>query len=310
MTYLDQLRERRSASNATQQKLRLFVRLEEVQAVLVVEGDEDSGLYTDAFHQVVEGAHIRVIICNGKGGVLGLRDFADANFPKAVKLMFFIDRDHDDFLGLKYGDERTYVTDHYSIEWDACTEGILFSLIARHYTLSVGDPIWEVVREKFHEMMGAWLDHSRPIMQAVVVARRRGEVLDLEQLPLSDICRFNASTFECAGSGLEVLLTKVGCGLCPTNEELTQCHAEFCEKDARSYVRGKLAVQFFCEFFRRLSEICGNPEKIDGRGLITRVQLGKNNYFQFILGDWLIPDTLRTFLSNWDSRRIDAIGAG
>jgi hypothetical protein len=303
MTYLDQLRERRSASNATEQKLRLFVPLEEVQAVLVVEGDEDSCLYTDAFHEVVEGAHIRVIICNGKGGVLGLRDFADANFPKAVKLMFFIDRDHDDLLDLIHYDERTYVTDHYSIEWDACTEEILFSLIARHYTLSVGDPIWDVVREKFREMMGTWLNYSCPIMQAVVVARRRGEILDLEQLSLSDICRFHDVTFEHSGSGLEELLTKVGCRACPTDDELTECQKEFGGKDARSYVRGKLVVQFFCEFFRKLSEICGNPEKIDGRGLTTGVQLGKNNYFQFILGDWCAPPSLRTFLSNWESRK-------
>lgn len=309
MTYLEQLRERRSASNATEQKLRLFIRLEEVQAVLVVEGDEDSDVYTDAFHQVVEGAHIRVIICKGKGGVLGLRDFADANFPNVIKLMFFIDRDHDDFLGLIHRDDRTYVTDHYSIEWDACTEEVLFSLIARHYTLSVGDPIWEVVREKFHEMMGAWLDYSRPIMQAVVVARQRGEVLDLEQLSLSDICRFNAPTFECAGNGLRTLLTKVGCKTYPTTQELTQCQVQLNDRDTRTYVRGKLVVQFFCEFFRKLSEICGNPEKIDGRGLTTGVQLGKSTYFQFILGDWLMPDTLRTFLSNWESRQIANVDA-
>jgi len=303
MTYLEQLRERRTANKATEQKLRLFVRLAEVQAVLVVEGEEDSDLYCNAFHEVLEGASVRVIICNGKGGVLGLRDFADSSFREEVKLMFFIDRDHDDFLDLTHGDERTYVTDHYSIEWEACTEDVLFSLVARHYTLSAGDPIWDVVRERFRELMGIWIDHCKPIMVAVVAARRRGEVLDLEQLLLSDICRFDAGRLERTASGLEVLLTKAGSANCPDDEELAQCATELCGCDARLYVRGKLVVQFFCEFFRRLGEICGNSKKIDGRDLFTGVQIGKNNYFQFILSDWTIPDSLRAFFIDWERRQ-------
>ena len=303
MTYLDKLRERRTASKATEQKLRLFVRLEEVQGILVVEGEEDSNLYTDAFHKVVEGVCVRVIICDGKGGVLGLRDFADANFSEETHLMFFIDRDHDDLVDLTHGDERTYVTDYYSIEWDACTEHVLFSLIAKHYALSVGDPIWDVVRVNFRASMGAWLEHTKPIMQAVVVARRHGEVLDLEQLSLSDICRFNAGAMERTSSSLEVLLTKAGCENYPSGEELADINAELGDCEVKKYVRGKLVVQFFCEFFRRLGEICGHPRKIDGRDLGTGVQIGKKNYFQFILGDWTVPDTLRTFFTDWEGRQ-------
>jgi len=303
MTYLEQLRERRSASKATEQKLRLFARLDEVHAVLVVEGEEDSNLYTDAFNKVIDGKVARVIICNGKGGVLGLRDFADANFVESTKLMFFIDRDHDEFIGLSFSDERTYITDHYSIEWNACTEEVIFALIARHYALSANDPVWEIVKAKFEELMACWVGHAMPVMQGVIVARRNGQHMDLEQILLSDICRINGSTIDHTGLGMAELLAKAGCTNCPDAEELSDCQDEVSELDHRHYVRGKLVVQFFCGFFKKLSAICGSPEKIDGQGLETGVQIGKNNFFRFVLGDWQIPASLRAFFLAWRDRQ-------
>ena len=290
-------------SKATEQKLRLYVRLDEVHAVLIVEGQEDSNLYTDAFNKVIHGKDARVIICNGKGGVLGLRNFANLNFADAPKLMFFIDRDHDDFIGLSLADDRTYVTDNYSIEWDACTEEVIFALVARHYALSTNDPAWEKVKEKFHELMACWISHARPIMYAVIVARRAGQKLDLEQIALSDICRLNGSTLEPTGVELGALLEKAGSLHCPGAEDLDQCEVDLLKYDSRVYVRGKLVVQFFCEFFRKLGAICGSPEKIDGQGLATKVQIGKNNFIQFILDDWMIPDSLRNFFLSWNDRQ-------
>ena len=303
MTHLDQLREWCSASKATEQKLRLYVPLDEIYAVLIVEGQEDSNLYTDAFNKVMDGKDTRVIICNGKGGVLGLRNFANVNYADASKLMFFIDRVHDDFIGLSMEDERTYVTDNYSIEWDACTEEVLFALVARHYALSTYDPVWEKVKEKFHKLMACWNSHARPIMYAMILARRAGQQLELESIYLSDICRLNGSTYEPTGAELGVLLEKAGSRHCPSGEDLAQCEYDLSKYDIRAYVRGKLAVYFFCEFFQKIGEICDSPEKIDGQGLVTGVQTGKSIFFQFIRDDWVIPESLRNIFLSWNDRQ-------
>lgn len=303
MAYLDELRKRRFASKATEQKLRLFARSEEIHAVLVVEGEEDSSVYIDAFNKNSNGKHARIIICNGKGGVLGLRDFADLDFPNHSKLMFFVDRDHDDFLGLNSRDERTYVTDHYSIEWNACTEDIMYSLVARHYTLSAHDPVWATVREKFNELMAIWVNHALPIMQGVVFARRAGETLDLEQITLSDICRLRNATFERTEYELTTILGHAGAQCCPERKDLIEGKAEFLGHDYKQSIRGKLVVQFFCEFFRKLGTICGSPSKIDGQSLSTNVQIGKNNYFQFVLDDWVVPRSLQIFFQIWVNKQ-------
>ncbi len=303
MTNLNKLRKKRKTDNAVEHKLRLFTSDKKIPAILVVEGEEDSNLYAYAFHKVVSDSSVRVIICNGKGGVLGLRDFSADNFPNDTKAIFFIDKDHDDLLGLENKDERTYVTDHYSIEWDICTKNVLFKLIEDHYALNLSDPIWGVVRRKFCELMTSWLDHSRPVMQAVVVARRNGENLDLKQIMLSDICRFHGESLEHTGISLEDLLIKAGIKNCPAKEELDQCSRELRDCDDRLYIRGKLVVQFFCEFFRRLNKICGYPTKIDDQSLTTGVQIGRNNYVRGVLNIWTIPETLRKFFNDWKERQ-------
>jgi hypothetical protein len=303
MDFAEQLRKHRLANPVTRLKLSQFIRNKNVGAILVVEGKEDSQLYTYAFNTIVPNAKERIIICNGKVGVLKLRDFFESSFSRDKKTMFFIDKDHDDFVGLDYSKDGTYITDYYSIEWDVCTEQVLVALIGRHYTLSQNDPIRDIVNNKFQDLIQSWREHTKPIMQAVVVARRNGENnFDLDKIPLSSICRLKAGVFVPTDSDAKSLLSNAGCSSCPKSEELSQCATEFSSMDERLYIRGKLMLEFCCEFFRKLDEICINPKKIDGCDLETNVQIGKSNFVQFALNDWIIPDSLRDFLKNWTSR--------
>ncbi len=299
MTYLEQLRNFRTSNRATELKLSQFIPLSDIGGILVVEGEEDSQLYTNAFYSFVVDEQIKVIICNGKGGVLGLRDYYNSKFSNDHKTLFFIDRDHDNFLGIDNTGNKTYITDNYSIEWDVCTEEILFTLIKRHYTLNEQDPVYGTARKKFKIIYKQWLCYTRPFMQAVVATRRNGELLDLGKTRVLDLCWFEDGVLKSTDTSIEDLLTNSGCTNCPEDKELSHCAAEFYDIDDRKYIRGKLVLQLFCEFFKNLKVICENQQKNDGNDLVTSVQIGKNNYFQYILDDWTVPESLREFIIEW-----------
>jgi hypothetical protein len=303
MTYLESLQNFRFADSALKLLLVQLMPEKKVDAILVVEGEEDSNVYTRAINSFKPDARVEVIICNGKGGVLGLRDFIDDYYSHDNKTMFFIDKDHDDLLGIDYRDDKTYITDHYSIEWDVCTEQTITALIERSYALTEKDPIWKSVRLKFIEMSQEWLDYSKPIMQAVVVLREKGEKPKLDGIRFSDICRFQAGVMRRTNYKLETLLKASGC-LCPDEKELSRCASKLDDIDERSYVRGKLAVEFCCAFLKDLNKICDYPTKIDRRPLQRKGNVGKSEFIQLAILDWTVPDSLQFFLRSWVSRQL------
>ena len=302
MTYLKQLRGRRRSSADTQHRLRLFVADEKVGAILVVEGKLDDVLITDAFTRNVSDCRSTPIVCNGKGGVLGLRDFLDSKYHNDTKAMFFIDRDHDDFIRINDADKRTYITDHYSIEWCVCTEKVMCSIVAKCYALSKSDPFNSTVCVRFQQLMQEAMDHSRPVMQAVVAARQNGEVLDLNNISLSKICEFSNNKLVRTSYGINNLLKSANCSKIPTSKQLSKIKSQLQKEDDRSYVRGKIGLQFFCLFFRMLNEICGSPRKTNKKGLKTIEEIGQDNFRKFIPSDWTVPDSLKEFFAHWKGR--------
>ena len=301
---IDDMRDGRSSDHTVKERLRECATNSKIEAVLVVEGYEDSPLYGDAFTMVLPNIQeIRIIVCGGKNSVLGLRNLLQRTFSNDTKTMFFVDRDHDDFLELHNADERTYVTDFYSIEWDFCTEDVLFSIISKHYTLNERDPIWNIAKQRFRSLMTVWLDHCRPVMQAVVVAKQMGEKLTLKKIFLSDICRFKAGTFQRTSDEINAILSKSGCVRYPDADDLSKGESALASVDSKSYVRGKLMVQFCCIFFKELNEICGKKPKIDSCELESDTPLGKNNFIRYLPSDWKIPESLRDFYVNWRARQ-------
>ena len=303
MNHLDKIRHSRTSLPATKKKLRLSVTDKKFGAILVVEGQDDSVLITNAFESFFPSITPMTIRCDGKGGVLGLRRYFYTVFPNDTKTMFFIDRDHDDLLKVNNADKRTYITDHYSIEWNMCTPNVMWALVARYYTLSKGDPLWNIVRERFRSMMDDALDHSKLVMQAVVVARRNGESLDLDRIPLSEICRFKAGKLIRTSKGVKALLKQAECKTIPSDDELEEIKSELQGTDVRQYIRGKMILQFYYEFFRKLSQICGYRRKRDDSKFTTSVQVATEKFIQLISPDWKIPDSLDLFFVEWLSRK-------
>ena len=302
--YADELRSYRHTPNSLEIQLTQLIPEDDVKAILVVEGWDDSVLIIRAFNVVMSGVYAAVIVCGGKYNVLKLRQLLYSDYSSDTKTMFFVDKDHDDFMGVDNTDERTYVTEYYSIEWIICTEEVMCSLIKRYYTLSEMDEIWKVVKARYRSQVKKCLDYLRPVMQAVVVVRKKGKRPKLKKISFSDICRFKDGTVNRTANGINALLGQSGCSTNFSNDDLSQISEEFGSMDDRLYIRGKLYLQFFREFFERLNEVCDRPIKIDGSSLTTSACIGKKGFVDFVGDDWKIPSSLRDFITRWRKRNV------
>ena len=82
-----------------------------------VEGIEDISFYSQFIERVRHSNEIKYIVCNGKENVIDNYNNLDWKFYDKKRVLFFIDKDFDDYIGNELiKDENVYITDLYSIE--------------------------------------------------------------------------------------------------------------------------------------------------------------------------------------------------
>src|SRR5690554_1942157 len=130
MSLLDILDEKILTPSAAYVKILSQYKRNDNTIFCLVEGVEDNSFYKHFFEIYKEEVPIKYIICNGKQNVIDNYNDLDWEFYNKKRVLFFIDKDFDDYIGREIiADENVFVTDCYSIENYLVDEAILEKFI-------------------------------------------------------------------------------------------------------------------------------------------------------------------------------------
>lgn len=116
MSYLETLRQRRKTPVSAWHKLRTSLATKKFDFYIAFEGEEDEEFYSGFMAERFPGKKFRPVICDGKGGVLALHAEVVKTYGSPRSVFFFVDSDHDRFLGEDEYPAQTFSTCGYAVE--------------------------------------------------------------------------------------------------------------------------------------------------------------------------------------------------
>lgn len=145
MSYLETLRKRRKIPAAVWHQVRTSLGTGKFDFYAAFEGEEDEVFYSRFLNERFPDKTFRPVICDGKGGVLALHDKVVETHGSPRNVFFFVDSDHDRFLGADNYPAQTFSTCGYSVENYIYNADTVLSGIKKHFLLNKADELCEEI---------------------------------------------------------------------------------------------------------------------------------------------------------------------
>jgi hypothetical protein len=299
MTFLERLRRARTAPKAILHRVILNEKPGELVVHALFEGkDEESFLSTFIERYVPEGWRLCRYRCGGKTGVLGAKAEIESRAIDQRRTWYFVDKDHDDFLGVAYSRE-IFVTRFYSIENEIVSEAVLVRILRD--LLSVDDHgVEDAVVDHFGEQLATFHRALLPLSAWIIAARQNGLRPNLSAVRLGTLFEFSDDL---------VLRRKrrpglLGKELARTNvrveegwrQVMSMARELRAQTTPKKHVRGKWELWFFIHFALGLPTIIDTADDAASRQLRFRINLGLKTAIQVLGPRTPEPPDLREFL--------------
>lgn len=295
MSYLSKLRDRRKTPGAVWHKLRTSISTEKFEFYAAFEGEEDEEFYSHFIYKRYPGLRFRPLICEGKGGVLALRSEVIRMYGSARNVIFFVDSDHDKFVGVNNDGENTFITCGYSIENYILDESVIIEGVLKYFQFNRADPLINEVRRCLKIDVDVFQKRTFSVMIYAVALREMDISPDLDAITLRDLFavvdgELQQSHVDCAD-----LLRKAGVSEISTVEyRMTWRRLRY--SDWNCVVRGKLTAQFVLNFCRNLQKRLSRKSKINGKPVRAKIDFSKRNLVSIFSEFIEEPVRLRSFL--------------
>lgn len=218
------------------------------------EGIDDPKYYDVRISIIMYGISIKHITCNGKSGVLKLREliYASSNHDKAWTA-FFVDADFDDNSQLS-SHADVYVTPCYSIENLFVSQTAFIRLLGAEFSLSDEDscqPDYQSALRIYTTCMESFSNATDHLNGWIYLQRKSNSKMNLNDMSLSLIVRYSlaGSVASYSTQSLEHIF--------PETKSLTQAEIDSWiasvpkAKRTETY-RGKYLLQCYCQFLKEL----------------------------------------------------------
>ena len=233
-----------------------------------VEGKDDLSFYGPLLTpRIPKPFEVSFVKCKNKDGVKLARTQFLSRYAPNPRALFFIDRDHDDFLPAPPSSEAfLFTTAGYSIESELCKGEVVRRYCVEILGCNTGEPAVALAAEKFST---AWVSFIRSIQwpMAWVIAARRELVrqgrgtLYLRGIKTQNIIHFDPKTFlsSLEGTWNDVVkyLCKVTGGSQPhpgvAEAEFDSANADLLDASPFVWVRGKQALWLLVQVINAIS---------------------------------------------------------
>jgi hypothetical protein len=307
---VEQLREaRKGASVAYMKFTRKAKEIEDTSKMLFcfVEG-EDSKYYSVRVDLICKELESEFFKCNGKREVLkAYHIIQEHDEYKKHQLAYFVDRDFDETIRNRYGNE-IYETPCYSIENLYTTMEAFKKIIEHEFKLSEKDNDYEKCLElfkerqkKFHEemrLLNAWIAYNKELYNKF---EDNSLKLNLNNLRLKNLVVIKLEKVD-SKYDVEELQEKYSDLEYFNREDLNESLEDFKGINAQKWFRGKFEIEFLRIFVAKLSEeISSNDQEYFSTRKRVSLNLTKRNIISELSQYATTPNCLIDYLSRFNS---------
>jgi hypothetical protein len=300
VSFLDALR---SAPITPQAKLNTFLtefRPDRPLLSAFMEGREDPSFYRphiERFAQRIEH-RVKIYQLGRKREVLDARRFISARYGAHPRILYFVDKDHDDLVhdAPASATELTlFVTSGYSIEsYCACREAVRIVLLDL-WGFDSSNPAIQAAEDQFKAALPDFYNTSRPWMAWLVAARRIGGKPNSTNVALRKVVALDSNlqaTFQWPEEMPEYLARMCGVKSPPTDSAIQAVSEELRGLPPKSWLRGKVELAFFVLFLEGLEK---QAKGLDKKNTV-RTKIGLKNAVEIVAPRLPCPNDLQTFL--------------
>lgn len=178
-SFLDTLKDAPKSSRAKVNVFLTSFNPREKSIGIFMEGRDDPSFFRVHVTKKAEKANltVRPTFLKGKKDVLEAWRYLEERFPDNPKLMFFVDKDHDDLISATEGritQGSLFVTTHYSIENFLVSEEAMAVILTDLWGLDSSSGAIEAVCQDFRKFQQAYRIVFLPWMAWLLAARRAG----------------------------------------------------------------------------------------------------------------------------------------
>lgn len=179
-SFLDALK---AAPKSSQAKLNIFLLSFQPKGrsiSIFLEGRDDPSLIRVNVQRFAEqkALSVKTIILGNKKEVLNAYDYLEQRFPNNPRIMFFVDKDHDNLIGKTQGivtQQGLFVTQHYSIENYLVSETAIAAILTDFWGLDSSNDAIAIACQKFHQFQQDYRQSFLPWMAWLLATRRLGK---------------------------------------------------------------------------------------------------------------------------------------
>ena len=300
-SFLDALK---AAPTSSQAKLNIFLLSFQPQGqamAIFLEGRDDPSLIRVNVQQFAEqkALSVETIILGNKKEVLNAYDYLGKRFPNNPRIMFFVDKDHDDLLGETRGittQQGLFVTQHYSIENYLVSETAIATILTDCWGLDSSSDAIRIACQEFHKFQQDYRQIFLEWMAWLLAARRLGEKPNNNNIKLQILTvdinyqitlNWQPDIFAHLGRVCNVNIQ-------PGPRTIDSTIRELEALPTKVWLRGKQELWCLIKFLNRLEE----EVKTGKVKLKIRSQININNIVELLAPRLPCPSDLRDYLTN------------
>jgi hypothetical protein len=299
MSYLETLRQRRKTPISAWHKLRTSLGTKKFDFYVAFEGEEDEEFFSIFLENRFPGKKFRPVICDGKGGVLALHSEVVKAYGSPQNVFFFLDADHDRFIGADEYPSQTFSTCGYAVENYIYDSDVVMSGVKKYFSLNGSDPLFDEIRDAFERDIRIFEEQSKSVMSYVIALRANDCDPNLDDINLHMICNLEDSGLKSKNRVCGRLLEAAGVDAIHYSE-FAKYFRVVRTFHPHIFIRGKLVSQFVVNFCKRLSARFSDRSKINGKPLKAKVEFGKKNCVSLFADFVVEPDRLSAFFASMD----------
>jgi Protein of unknown function (DUF4435) len=262
------------------------------------EGRDDESFYVNFIHGTCpQGWRMHYYRCGSKSRVCDV--WRNAMQYDQNRLLFFVDKDHDDFVGPRDVAEsasNVFVTDYYSIENYLVDQVILRRFLRDIIHLDLSGVEEDAIANVFNEQRDIFYRHSLWISAWIICARRYGIPAHVANVEMDDLFEVATDmTLRRRAVGRDAYLrSKCSVATGCTWREVLHVARQLRNLAPKTHIRGKFDLWFLVAFLHRLP---GLLAMLYGATVHrVRTPVTRNNAVE-ILGPRLpVPPSLQQFL--------------
>jgi hypothetical protein len=275
---------------------------------IFLEGRDDPSFFRVHIEKIARETNLEVtiIVLGGKKNVLDAWRFLEQRFPDNPRLMFFVDKDHDDLISATEGTTTQgslFVTTHYSIENFLVSEEAIAVVLTDIWGLDSSSGAIEVACRNFSQFQQAYRIAFLPWMAWLLAARRSGTNAQNDNIDFK-ILTLNANHEPILKWKPDMLthLVRVCCQTYDTPPDaaaIALATSELKTLPTKVWLRGKQELWCLLAFLKRLEQEVRNDEdlKLLKNCPKIRSQINPGNAVELLAPRLPCPQELNDYLT-------------